>query len=49
MDAAIEQAAVEQDPEKLMLVVNEINWMLDEKEERLKGQHSQTPVMERER
>lgn len=44
-----EQAAVEQDPEKLMLLVSEINRMLDEKEERLKGHHSQTPVRERER
>ena len=44
-----EQAAVEQDPEKMMLLVSEINRMLDEKEERLKGRHIQTPVRERER
>jgi hypothetical protein len=30
-----EQAAVEQDPEKLMELVNEINVLLSEKEERL--------------
>jgi hypothetical protein len=31
-----EQAAVEQDPEKLIQLVNEINRMLEEKENRLK-------------
>ena len=44
-----EQAAVEQDPEKMMLLVSEINRMLDEKEERLKGQYFKTTVRERER
>jgi hypothetical protein len=32
-----EQAAVEQDSEKLMALVSEINRMLDEKEQRLKS------------
>ena len=32
-----EQAAVEQDSEKLILLVSEINRMLDEKEQRLKN------------
>ena len=32
-----EQAAVEQDSEKLMALIMEINRMLDEKEQRLKG------------
>ena len=44
-----ERAALEQDPEKLMLLVSEISRMLDEKEKRLKDRHSQTPVRERER
>ena len=30
-----QQAAVEQDPEKLMVLINEITRLLDEKEERL--------------
>ena len=32
-----EQAAIEQDSEKLMALITEINRMLDEKELRLKG------------
>lgn len=32
-----EQAAQEQDPEKLMLLVQEITRLLDEKQERLKS------------
>jgi hypothetical protein len=32
-----EQAAIEQDSEKLMALVEEINRMLDEKEQRLKS------------
>lgn len=32
-----EQAAVEQDSEKLMALITEINRMLDEKEQRLKS------------
>lgn len=44
-----ERAAVEQDPEKLILLVSEISRMLDEKEKRLKDQHSQTSIRERER
>ena len=32
-----EQAAVEQDPKKLMVLVTEITRLLDEKQERLKG------------
>ncbi len=32
-----EQAAIEQDSEKLMALVTEINRMLDEKEQRLKS------------
>jgi hypothetical protein len=35
-----EQAAIEQDPEKLMWLVAEINRLLDEKEQRLKQQHA---------
>lgn len=35
-----EQAAVEQDSEKLMALVTEINRMLDEKEQRLKSGNS---------
>jgi hypothetical protein len=39
-----EQAAVEQDTEKLMSLVTEINRMLDEKEQRLKsGQPAKAP------
>lgn len=36
--ALCEQAAVEQDPEKLMELVRQINHLLDEKEQRLKQQ-----------
>ena len=36
-----EQAAVEQDSEKLMKLVNEINRMLDDKDQRLKREHHQ--------
>jgi hypothetical protein len=36
------QAADEQDPEKLMELVNEINRLLDEKEQRLKQQKTDT-------
>lgn len=43
------RAAVEQDSEKLMLLVREISRMLDEKEKRLKDQHSQSPTRERKR
>jgi hypothetical protein len=43
-----EQAAVEQDSEKLMKLLDEIVRMLDDKEKRLKGQNSQTPIRERE-
>ena len=32
-----QQAAVEQDPKRLMELVEEINRLLEEKEERLKG------------
>jgi hypothetical protein len=32
-----EQAAVEQDPDKLMDLIKEINQLLEEKERRLKG------------
>jgi hypothetical protein len=35
-----EQAAVEQDAERLMELIHEINRMLDEKEQRLKREHS---------
>ncbi len=35
-----EQAAIEQDSEKLMALVSEINRMLDEKDQRLKGGQS---------
>ena len=38
-----EQAAVEQDPEKLMALVYEINRMLEEKEDRLKNQRITRP------
>jgi hypothetical protein len=37
-----EQAAVEQNSQKLMLLVSEINRMLDQKDERLKRQRSQS-------
>jgi hypothetical protein len=39
-----EQASVEQDPQKLITLVNEINRMLEEKEERLKRQRSKSPA-----
>jgi hypothetical protein len=35
-----EQASVEQDPEKLMELIQEINRLLDEKEERLRIERS---------
>jgi hypothetical protein len=35
-----QQAAVEQDPERLMHLISEINRMLDEKENRLRRQQS---------
>lgn len=35
-----EQAAVEQDPDKLMDLIKEINQLLEEKERRLKGESS---------
>jgi hypothetical protein len=34
-----EQATVEQDSEKLMMLITEINRMLDEKEQRLKSRN----------
>ena len=37
-----EQAAIEQDPEKLMQLIEQINRMLEEKEERLRDQHANT-------
>jgi hypothetical protein len=37
-----DQAAVEQDSQKLMLLVSEINRMLDQKDERLKPQSSES-------
>jgi hypothetical protein len=37
------KAAVEQDPEKLMELVKEINRLLDEKDKRLKAQRGQKP------
>ena len=35
-----EQAAVEQDPDKLMDLIKQINQLLEEKERRLKGEAS---------
>lgn len=35
------QAAVEQDPEKLLVLVREINRLLEEKEQRLKSSGNQ--------
>lgn len=35
-----EQAAVEQDPDKLLGLINEITQLLDQKEQRLKEQRS---------
>jgi hypothetical protein len=35
-----EQAAVEQDPQKLLELAEEINRLLDEKEQRLRPQHA---------
>jgi hypothetical protein len=35
-----EQAAVEQDPDKLMDLIKQINQLLEEKERRLKGESS---------
>ena len=37
-----EQAASEQDPERLLQLINEINRMLDQKQERLKRGSAQT-------
>jgi hypothetical protein len=37
-----EQAATEQDPERLLQLINEINRMLDQKQERLKRGSAQT-------
>jgi hypothetical protein len=39
-----EQAAVEQDPNVLLQLVQEINRMLDEKEQRLKREHPASPA-----
>jgi hypothetical protein len=44
---ARDQAAVENDPEKLMVLVKEIIRMLDEKERRLKYRNSDTQTEER--
>jgi hypothetical protein len=38
--ALCEQAAIEQDPEKLMRLVEQINRLLEEKEQRLRDQHA---------
>ena len=38
--ALCEQAAIEQDPEKLMRLVEQINRLLDEQEQRLRDQHA---------
>ena len=35
-----EQVAIEQDPERMIVLVRELNRMLDEKEERLKREHA---------
>jgi hypothetical protein len=43
-----EQAAVEQDSEKLMALIMEINRMLDEKEQRLKGGKPAKALFDRE-
>jgi hypothetical protein len=40
-----EQAAIEQDPEKLMRLIEQINRLLEEKEERLRNQHATTDSM----
>jgi hypothetical protein len=40
MDELCQQASVEQDPEKLMGLVKEINRLLEEKEERLRLERS---------
>ena len=42
-----EQAAIEQDSEKLMALVTEINRMLDEKEQRLKSGKSSKALFQR--
>jgi hypothetical protein len=39
-----EQAAMEQDTERLIVLVEEINRMLDEKEQRLEGEQSERGV-----
>ena len=41
-----EQAAVEQDPEKLMQLVKEINRMLEEKENRLRRRQEQVKAVQ---
>ena len=38
--ALCEQAAIEQDPEKLMRLIEQINRLLEEKEQRLRDQHA---------
>jgi hypothetical protein len=38
-----EKASNEQDPEKLMLLIREINDLLEEKEKRLRGAFKPTP------
>ena len=38
-----EQAAIEQDPEKLLLLVQEINRLLDAKRKRLGGENPPNP------
>jgi hypothetical protein len=42
-----EQAVVEQDPDKLMRLVAEINRLLSEKEERLKANRARNEVPEK--
>ncbi len=37
------QAAIEQDPDRLLMLVREINRLLEEKEQRLKRQESDQP------
>jgi hypothetical protein len=43
--ALCEQAAIEQDPEKLMRLVEQINRLLEEKEQRLRDQHANSDGM----
>jgi hypothetical protein len=40
--ALCEQAAVEQDPQKLMQLTEQINRLLEEKEQQLRQQHAST-------